>query len=380
MTTANPRPLWNYATIFRRELPCLVGAITVAIFQFGGDSWLTNVTNPAVAMLLFAWLFLAMLWGAFGVVRHADLLAEILGEPYGTLILTLAVTGIEVALISAVMLSGEAAPTLARDTMYAVLMIVLNGLVGGALLLGGSIHREQDYNLQGARSFIAVLLPLAVISLILPKFTVSTAEPTFSPLQEGFLAVIAVMLYAVFLAVQTVRHSSYFQEPDAIDEEDEADHHGHGPVHSLIYHTILLIATLLPILMLSGRFAPLVDFGIVEAGAPIAFGGVIIALLVLTPEGLAALRAARANHLQRSVNLLMGSALATIGLTVPAALVIGLVIGQPVVLGLSDASAVLLLLTLLMSALTFGGVRTGVLQGAVHLVLFLAYIMLIFNP
>ncbi len=370
----------RYVTLLREEMPFLVGAGSLAAFEFGGDGWLVGLANPSTAAVLFAWLFIAMLWAAFGVVRHAETLAELLGEPFGTLILTLAVIGIEVALISAVMLSGEAAPTLARDTMHAVLMIVLNGLVGGALLIGGIKHREQDYNLQGARAFLAVLLPLAVISLILPKFTISTDAPTFSPLQEAFFAGMSALLYAIFLGVQTGRHSGYFQAPHSQSSGNDEDHHGRGTVRTLPYHAVLLVLTLLPIVLLSKRLAQLVDFGIVQAGAPIALGGVIIALMVLTPEGLAALRAARANHLQRSVNLLLGSALATIGLTVPAALVIGLVIGQPVILGLDDASAVLLFLTLVMSALTFGGVRTNVLQGAVHMVLFLAYLLLIFKP
>lgn len=374
-------PWGGRLTVVREELPFIAGGATLAAFELGGDRWLTAPVEPLVAAVLFPWLFLVMVWAAFGVVRHADALAELLGEPYGTLILTLAVIGIEVALISAVMLSGEASPTLARDTMHAVVMIVLNGLVGGALLIGGLIHREQDYNLQGARSFVAVLLPLAVISLILPKFTVSTDTPTFSPLQEAFFAGTAVLLYAVFLGVQTGRHRGFFQEPPAGSTGRAAPRdHGGRALRSLPYHAVLLALTLVPIVLLSKRLATLVDYGIVRAGAPIALGGVIIALMVLAPEGLAALRAARANHLQRSVNLLLGSALATIGLTVPAALVIGLTIGQPVILGLDDASAVLLVLTLLMSALTFGGVRTNVLQGAVHLVLFLAYLMLIFNP
>lgn len=375
MKSVAPTP----ASAARQELPLVFSLVTLAVFSFFGDSWLTGLNDQSIAAVLFGWLFVIMLWATFSVVRHADALAGLLGEPYGTLILTLAVIGIEVALISAVMLAGEASPTLARDTMHAVLMIVLNGLVGAALLLGGIFHREQEYNLQGARSFIAVLLPLAVISLILPKFTESTATPTFSPMQEGFLAVMTVLLYGVFLAVQTISHRGYFQEPEAV-AGSIAEGGEHGPVQSIPYHAVFLVLTLIPIVLLSKYLAKLVDFGIVQAGAPIALGGVIIALLVLAPEGLAALRAARANNLQRSVNLLLGSALATIGLTVPAALAIGLFIGQSVVLGLSDASSVLLLLTLIMSALTFGGVRTGVLQGAVHLVLFLAYLMLIFAP
>lgn len=380
MSNSGKGSVSKYVGLIREVLPFLIGLTTLILFEFIGDSWLSRLDSPVVAALLFAWLFAAMLWGAFGVVRHADALAELLGEPYGTLILTLSVTGIEVALISAVMLSGEASPTLARDTMHAVLMITLGGLAGGALLLGGLVHREQDYNLQGARSFIAVLLPLAVISLILPKFTVSTDTPTFSPLQEFFFAVMAILLYAIFLGVQTIRHSGYFQNLQSIPSETRVGIQDHRSQRSRIYHASILLATLLPVVLLSKRMATLVDFGIVEARAPVALGGVIIALMVLTPEGIAALKAARDNHLQRSVNLLLGSALATIGLTVPAVLVISLLIGSPVTLGLDDASAVLLMLTLLMSAITFGGVRTGVLQGAVHLVLFLAYVMLIFNP
>lgn len=369
-----------YADQIRKEGPFFIGLATLCAFLFHGDVWLANLQDPMIAGALFTWLFIAILWGSFGVVRHADALAKSLGEPYGTLILTLSVTGIEVALISAIMLSGEAAPTLARDTMHAVLMLTLNGLVGLTMLLGGLIHREQDYNLQGARSFIAVLLPLAVITLLLPKFTVSTDAPTFSPLQEGFFAVMSLLLYVIFLGVQTVSHSGYFQEPRSNTLGTATFENDSSAPGSRIYHAIFLLATLVPVLLLAKRMATLVDFGMVNAGAPIALGGVVIALMVLTPEGLAALKAARHNQLQRSVNLLLGSALATIGLTVPAVLIISLVIGSPVTLGLDDASAVLLLLTLVMSTITFGGVRTGVLQGAVHLVLFLAYVFLIFSP
>lgn len=370
----------KYLALGREELSFVAGIATLAAFQFHADRWLGGLSDPLAAVVLFVWLFIAMLWSAFGVVRHADAVAEILGEPYGTLVLTLAVTIIEVALISAVMVTGKAAPTLARDTMLAVLMIVLNGLTGVALLLGGLAHREQDYNLQGARAFLAVLIPLAVFSLILPRFTVSTSGPTFAPLQAAFFAGITASLYAVFLGVQTVRHSSYFKEPASHLGADHADHHRRQPVLSLSYHAVFLILTLLPIVLLSKRLAKLVDFGIVQAGAPVEFGGVVIALLVLTPEGLAALGAARANHLQRSVNLLLGSALATIGLTVPAVLAISLVIHHPVTLGLDNVPMVLLVLTLLISTMTFGGVRTNVLQGAVHVVLFLAYLLLIFSP
>ena len=369
----------------KQELPVIVGFATLAVFQFHGDRWLTEIADPLLAAALFLWIFPVMLWASFGVVRHADALAEILGEPYGTLILTIVVIGIEVSLIAAIMLTGDANPTLARDTMLAVLMIVLNGLVGGALLIGGLLHREQDYNLRGARAFISVLVPLAVFALILPKYTVSTANPTFSTGQAFLFALLTALLYGVFLCIQTGRHKGFFVHEASADDgsgdEDAQDGgHGHGPVRSLLYHAVLLILTLLPIVLLSKRMAKLVDYGIVEVGAPAALGGVVIALLVLTPEGIAAMSAARANRLQRSVNLLLGSALSTIGLTVPAVLAIGLFTGQTVVLGLEGAPMILLVLTLLLSSFTFGGVRTNLLQGAVHLVIFLAYLVLVFNP
>ena len=160
------------ARLLREEASLIATATTLVAFQFGGDDWLTGLSDPLFAGIIFVWLFGVMLCASFGVVRHADALADLLGEPYGTLILTIAVISIEIALISAVMLTGEAAPTLARDTMFAIQMIVLNGLVGAALLVGGLRHREQEYNMQGARAFVAVLMPLAVFALVLPKFTV----------------------------------------------------------------------------------------------------------------------------------------------------------------------------------------------------------------
>lgn len=385
MPVAAPRNASRVTQTLKYVLPVIAGAATFASFEFGADQLLENLHDPMTMGLLFLWLFSAILWGAFGVVRHADRLAEALGEPYGTLVLTLAVVGIEVALIAAVMLTGEAAPTLARDTMFAVLMIVLNGLAGVSLLLGGLRHGQQDYNLPGARAFIAVLVPLAVFALVLPNFTTSTPNPTFDPFQAAFFACITVLLYAIFLGIQTTRHRTFFEEPDAPgDGEAAADAFHPDQVlerkPTVGFHAAFLILTLIPIILLAERLAKIVDYGIVEAAAPPAVGGVIIALLVLMPEGLAALRAARANRLQRSVNLLLGSALSTIGLTVPAALAISLVISQPITLGLDETSMVMLLLTLLMSSLTFGGIRTSVLQGAVHLVLFLAFLMLIFSP
>jgi Ca2+:H+ antiporter len=322
-----------------------------------------------------------MLWCAFGVVRHADHLAHALGEPYGTLILTLAVITIEVSLISAIMLTGSNDPTLARDTMFAVLMIVLNGMVGLVLLVGGIRHRQQHFNVAGANAFLAVTVPLAFFALVLPNFTTATPDASLSSAQAVFFAGVTVVLYCVFLAIQTIRHRRMFVGPDielaALGEHDEDPGEGGGPV---AYHAVLLIATMLPIVLLSKKLAVFVDYGVLQLEAPAALGGLIVATLVLTPEGLSALHAALANRLQRSVNICLGSALATISLTVPAVLAIGLLAGVHVELGLDPVETVLLAVTILVSMLTFAGGRTNILQGAVHLVLFFAYLMLIFDP
>ncbi|MEW5421747.1 calcium:proton antiporter [Amorphus sp. 3PC139-8] len=367
----------------RKEGPFFAGVLTTAFFLLYGKTWLAELSNPIVAAALFAWIFLAMLWAAFGVVRHADCLAEILGEPYGTLVLTVSVITIEVALISAIMLTGNDNPTLARDTMLAVIMIVLNLVAGLSLLIGGLRHGEQEYNLQGARAYINVLLPLATMSLILPRFTTSTEAPTLTPLQAALFAFLTIMLYAVFLAIQTRRHSNFFVEPGKLREEEHAEegliHEAHETV-SVGYHAIMLVLTLVPIVILSKKLAIIVDFGTESLGVPPELGGILVAILVLAPEGLAALEAASHNRLQRAVNICLGSALATISLTVPAVLLVGLLVGDSVVLGLDPTEMVLLLLTLIMSMLTFGGLRTSMLQGMTHLVVFVAYMVLIFNP
>ena len=267
--------------------------------------------------------------------------------------------------------------------MFAIYMIVLNGLVGLSLLLGGLRHIEQDYNLQGANAFLAVIVPLSVIALLLPRYTVSTAAPAYTPAQAAFFSLATILLYGAFLAIQTSRHSDFFMQPKSRNNGSKSrapavDHK--GATLSPTAHALLLILTLLPIVLLSKELAKLVDFGILSLGAPAPLGGVLIAVLVLTPEGVVALRAAVADQLQRSVNICLGAALSTIGMTVPAVLAIGLVTGKTIVLGLENRDIVLLVLTLFVSALTFSSTKTNVLQGAVHIVLFLAYLFLIFSP
>ena len=369
-------------TVFQVELPLWVGIATTLLFVFVGKSWLIDLSNPLKYCFLFIWLFIAMLWLSFAVVRHADCLAVILGEPYGTLILTLSVISIEIIMISAVMVTGENIPTLARDTMFSVLMIVLNFMLGLTILLGGLRHHEQEYNFRGAGAYLGVLFPLAVLGLVLPRFTTSAPGGELSPLMEVFLLVMSFGLYGVFLLIQTTRHSQFFKQPIGANSEisDEDDNHHEGLIiRSATYHTVFLILTILPIVLLSKSMAKLVDFSIIKLQAPQALGGFLVAVLVLTPEAIAAGKAALANKLQRTVNIALGSGLSTIGLTIPAVLCISLVTGRTIELGLEPTDIVLLVLTLLVSVVNFGAGRTNVLQGAVHLIIFVSYIVLIFD-
>jgi Ca2+:H+ antiporter len=364
--------------ISTREWPLAANVLTTALFLAFGGSWLADLSSPAWFAFVSLWLLAAMFLSAFAVVRHADALAARLGEPYGTLILTLAVTGIEVIMIAALMYSGKENAALARDAMMAVVMIVLNGMVGVSLVLGGLKYREQAYNLQGANAFLAVILPLAVLGLLLPNFTVTTPGPFMSPVQSGFLIFMSIVLYAVFLGIQTSRHPDYFRAPASSPAAAEAPE-GHPRVRSVPFHAILLVLYVVPIVILAKKLAVPIHHAIGMLHAPPALAGFLVSALILSPESLGAVRAALANELQRSVNLLLGSVLASIGLTIPAVLVIGFFTGKPIVLGLDAIDGILLVLTLLVSMLTFAASRTNVLLGAVHLLLFLAYVLFLFE-
>jgi Ca2+:H+ antiporter len=316
-------------------------------------------------------------------VRHADALAELLGEPLGTLVLTISVIVIEVSLIVSIMIEGVADPTLARDTMFAVIMIMMNGMVGLSLLAGGLRHVQQEYNLEGARAYLAVLMPLSAVVLILPNLTRSSNDGSLSFWQAAFFSTATILLYAIFLGLQTMRHRGFFMEPGA----EVADTDAHAPEmearprrRSIAMHAALLFLTMVPIVGLAQYLAVVAEHGIHTLGVPTAVGGIIIAALILAPESISALEAAVANKLQRSINLCLGSALSTVALTVPLVLIIGMATGQSVTLGLEEDNTAVLILTLLVSMLTFSGARTNVLQGAVHLLLFFTYIVLIFNP
>jgi Ca2+:H+ antiporter len=367
-----------FGSAMRSEFPLLIGLTTAAIFVAVG-SQLSDLTTRALPLLaVFLWLFAVILWSAMCVVRHADCLAIKLGEPYGTLILTLSAISIEVVMISTAMLHGANNPTLGRDAIFAVIMIALNGLVGLSLLLGGLRYREQHYNIQGVNAYLNVIMGLTVLGLVLPNFTTSTSGPTFSTEQEIFLVAVSLLLYAIFLLIQTLRHRGYF-----LDLKEPATKHlpHHLPhVRSTGFHALMLLLYLVTVIFLAEKFAIPLDNSIEKFGMPQAFGGAIIAALVLSPEGLGGITASLHNQLQRSINILFGSVLATIGLTIPAVLIIGMFTKRPVALGLQGGNLPLLLLTLAVSVVSFASRKTNVLQGCVHLLLFAVFMLLIFAP
>lgn len=368
-------------SIFKTEFRLWVSIVTILIVFIFGNNWFYDLSNVFWYSFLFIWLFLVIAWLAFGVVKHADALAIQLGEPYGTLILTISVISIEVVMISAVMLIGEGNPTLGRDTVFSVLMIVLNGILGVTLLLGGLRHKEQNYNLQGASTYLVVLIPIAGLSLILPRYLPTAPGGEVTPLVGVWLVIVSVVLYGAFLWIQTLRHSSFFTQPKAHDGAEElcTDHHGNLIVRSIKFHALFLPLTMLPIVLLSKKMAILVEHGISTLNGPQALGGFFVAILVLAPEGVAAIKSALNNQLQRTVNIALGSSLSTIGLTIPALLIISIVTGYTIELGLDEANLYLLLLTILVAVVNFAGTRTNVLSGIVHIVLFFTYIVFVFD-
>ncbi len=368
----------SFGAFVRAEYPFFIGLATAVTFLALGNQILEDVAHPLVLGVVFVVLLAAVLWSAVSVVRHADCLAIKCGEPYGTLILTLSAISIEVMMISAAMLHGANNPTLARDMMFAVVMIALNGLVGLSLLLGGLRHHEQNYNLQGASAYLNAIMALAVLGLVLPNFTTSLSGPRFSTAQEIFLIVTSLSLYVIFLFIQAGRHRQYFKDATA-EPVARGDHSG-SQVRSTRFHATMLFLYLIVVVILAEKFAIPLDNCIERFGMPQAFGGAIVAGLVLAPEAMSAFKAATRNQLQRSVNILHGSVLASIGLTIPAVLIIGMTTQRSVVLGIEGGNLPLLVLTLGASVVTFGSGKTNVLQGCVHLVLFAVFLLLIFCP
>jgi Ca2+:H+ antiporter len=358
--------------------PAIGVAFYAATVAFGLSRFSAFSATGAAFLLGLA---VVMFGTVFATVHHAEEIAHRIGEPYGTLVLTLAVTVIEVSLILSMMLSGAGNRVLARDTVFSVIMIVCNGLVGLCILIGGLRHREQEFLVHGANSYLGVIVTLAALTLMLPNYTTTIPGPLFSSSQLIFVSVVTLALYGVFLYIQTVRHTEYFAAPTTPSGAalvPSASHPGARP--GLLWTGALLVLSLIIVILLAKKFGAGVEDVLERARAPAAVSGLVVALLVLLPEGMAAVRAAYRDELQKSLNLALGSSLATIGLTIPAVATAAVLLRKELVLGLEPKETLLLALSMVVSALTFGTGRTNVLPGLVHIVIFAAFVFLTFVP
>lgn len=339
---------------------------------------LAIVWNRPLEWALVTLIALALIAAVLAAVHHAEVVALRVGEPFGTLILALAVTVIEAGLIVSVMLTGgPTASVVARDAVFAAVMIASTGIIGACLVVGGLRHRELEYRIEGTSPALAVMVALATLTLVVPAYTTTTPGPSLSTLQLAFAGVMSLALYAVFVFVQTVRHRDYFLPSDVGDEAS----HAAPPSRKVALISLgLLAVSLTAVVGLAKALAPSIEAGVAAASAPTAVVGIAIAMLVLLPETAAAVRAAARNRLQTSLNLGIGSAIACIGLTIPTVAVLSIAMELPLDLGIPAKEAVLLVLTFVVAVLTLGSGRATVMQGAVHLVLFAAFIFLAFFP
>jgi len=353
-------PWWSWS------LPALAWVVLVLVSVLGPSGPIAATAG----VLLIATVFAA--------VYHAEVVAHRVGEPFGTLILAVAVTIIEVALIVSMMIGTSLDKSgLARDTVFAAVMIVCNGIVGLCLLVGGAHHREQGFQVEGASAALAVLGALTVLSLVVPNVTTTSPGPVFSTSQLVFAGAASLILYGSFVFVQTVRHRDYFLPVDTGSTE------AHAPPPSTrraLFSLSMLVVSLIAVVGLAKALTPALEAGVAWLNAPKAVVGIVIAALVLLPEGMAAVKAARANHIQTSLNLALGSALASIGLTIPAVAAVAIILDQRLELGLGIKEQLLLALTLFLGVVTLGTGRTTVLQGIVHLVMFAAFLFLAVVP
>jgi Ca2+:H+ antiporter len=346
--------------------------------------WTIVAPAFAVAVLLAAMLgvaggifigviTVALAVSVFAAVHHAEVVAHRVGEPYGTLVLALAVTLIEVALVVSLMMAGgEEAAALARDTVFAAVMIILNGIIGLCLVVGGAKHSQQSFSMDGVSAALVALATIVIMTLVFPNYTVTTPGPFYSPSQLLLIAVVSLVIYGTFVFTQTIGHRQFFLSADELD--DTAQHSPPPSNGVTALSSVLLMVCLVAVVLLAKKLAPSLEDAVARLGAPNAVVGVIIAGIVLLPEGLAAIRAARANRLQTSLNLALGSALASIGLTIPAVSVLSLYTNTHLLLGISPKSTALLMLSLFVTALVLRTGRTIILHGVALLVIFVVYL------
>ena len=367
--------------------------LIVGIFMAFGASWLGYTMSPTTATIAFFVLLFTIVGAAFGVVKEADELAYKLGEPYGTLILTLSIVAIEVILIAAVMLGPGEFPTIGKDSIFSVMMIIMNLVIGLCILLGGLKYGEQEYNSQGTVSYLAMIIMLGGISMMLPNYIEGAGNGIFSDVQAITLSILILVLYGFFLFLQMKGYRHLYVQPkmDSMEILFAEREIARLPANALngiakdnknemLIRSVILLAMIVPIVLLSHHMAVVVDYGITTADLPPLLGGVLIATIVFTPESLTAVKAALNNEFQRAINLCHGAFVSTVGLTVPSVLIIGLITGKTVLFGLTATETILFTITLLLSLMTFLGKRTTPMMGIMHLILFVVFIMLIFNP
>jgi Ca2+:H+ antiporter len=347
---------------------------TIILPALGLTTWLLvgKTESGLLALVLGA----VLLGNVISAVYHAEVIAIRVGEPFGTLVLALAVTVIEVGMIVALMVGGEPNPALMRDSIHAVVMLVLHGLAGLCIVVCAFYHREPEFNVAGANAFLAVLIPMAVLVLVMPNYVASAPGPFYSALQLIFVSVVCLLLYGAFLFIQTGWHRAYFLP---IGDDDAAPLERPGPRIVLTACGLLPVA-LLSVVLLAKSLTPALEAALAAVHAPVAVLGIVVAAIVLLPESVAAVRAAARNRLQSSINLALGSGVASIGLTVPTVAVVSRFIDKPLELGISPSNSVLMALGVLIAVITYGTGRTNVLAGVVHLVLLAAYLFLTFVP
>lgn len=367
----------HYQPAMKVKLPLPLWSLIIPVL-----AWLLYVGQPATFGVVYSLLFAAVLIGAvMAAVYHAEVVAHKVGEPYGTLVLAVAITIIEVSLIVSLMLAGGPdAATLARDTVFAAIMIILTAIVGLCLFIGGLHHREQSFGTFGVSAALITLTAITVLTLILPNFTTTLPGPVYSNSQLIFVAIVSLILYGSFVAIQTGRHRDYFLPEDTSTQHLEQVHAEPPTNFAALLSLVLLIVCLGAVVLIAKALAPTIEKGVVNIGAPKSFVGVIVALVILLPEGFSAIKAARKNRLQTSLNLALGSALASIGLTIPAVAIVSLFTGLTVTLGIDTKSILLLMVSLFTIIISFGTGRTNVLQGVVLMVIFAVYLFTAIVP
>ena len=381
---ANKRPLIPLSTWMR-----LTGAwLVVGLFMLLGAELLGSTLNSLTSTWVFLLLFFTILMASFGVVHEADHLAQQLGEPYGTLILTLSIVSIEVILIASVLLGPGEFPTIGRDSIFAVMMIIMNLVIGICLIAGAARNGEQAFNIQGANTYISMIVLLTAVALILPNYTSSTGEFTIT--QAVGISALTLVLYGAFLWMQMRSHRRFFVQPPAGQmniaqfeaQSDTPGSNGHSSLDrkEILVRSLVLLGLILPIVLLAHYLAVVTDYGIEAVGAPTAVGGVLIAIIVFTPESITAVKAAINTEMHRAINLCLGAFVSTVGLTVPAVLVIGMVTNKQVVMGISNTEILLFVITVVLTMLSFNSQKTSPIQGLMHLVVFAVFGLVLFYP